>query len=57
MRREVEREEEAGIRQRGRRDDVLACDVDAAESDGRQDSDDDQEREFPIPKAQRTNLR
>ena len=57
MRRQVQPEEEAGVGQRGRRDDGLAGDVDAGKSDDRQDPDDDQEGELPIPKGQRTNLR
>jgi hypothetical protein len=57
VRREVEREEETRVGQRGRRDDGLAGDVDAGKSDGRQDSDDDQERELPVAKAQGPNLR
>jgi hypothetical protein len=57
VRREVQTEEEAGVAQRGSRDDRLAGDVDAGKSDGRQDPDDDEERELPIPQTQRTNLR
>jgi hypothetical protein len=59
MRDEIDRKEEARIRQRGRRDDVLTSDVDAGKPDGRQDPDDDQEGELTIPRAerQRTNLR
>jgi len=57
MRREVEREEEARGRQRRRRDDVLPGDVDAGEPKSRQRADDDQERELPVTKAQRRNLR
>jgi hypothetical protein len=59
MRGEIEGEEEGRVRQRGRRHDVLSRDVDAREPDGRQDPDDDQERELTIPGAegQRRNLR
>jgi hypothetical protein len=55
--REIQREEEAGVRQRSRRDDSLARDVDTGKTDRRQDPDDDQERKFPVAKAQRTNLK
>jgi hypothetical protein len=41
VRRKVEREEEARVCERGRRDDVPARDVDTREADRRQDSDDD----------------
>src|SRR6266566_3232298 len=59
MRAEIDHEEEARIRQRGRRHDVLARDVNACEPDRRQSPDDDQERELTIPRAerQRRNLR
>jgi hypothetical protein len=57
MGREVEQEEEARVRQRRRRHDVLPCDVDTGEPDRRQYADDDQEQELPVAKGQRTNLR
>jgi hypothetical protein len=56
VRSDVDREEDPGIGERGRRDDVLPGDVDAGESNSRQDPDDDQEREFPVAQAQRRNL-
>jgi hypothetical protein len=54
---EVEQEEETGVRERGRRDDVLPCDVDTREPNRRERSYDDQEQKLPVPQAQRTNLR
>jgi hypothetical protein len=53
---EVDPEEDSCIRERRRRDDVLPCDVDAGEPDDGQDPDDDEEREFPVTRAQLTNL-
>jgi hypothetical protein len=57
MRGEVEQEEEACVRQRGRRDDVLPRDVDTGEPDRRQNADGNQEQKLPVAQAQRTNLR
>ena len=57
MSRQVEQQEEACIRERRRRDDVLPCDVDTGEPDRRQHADDDQEQKLPVAKAQRRNLR
>jgi hypothetical protein len=57
MRSQEEQEEEAGVRQRSRRDDVLPRDVDTGETDRRQRADDDQEEQLPVAEAQRTNLR
>src|SRR5438309_1578397 len=56
MRRQVEAEEEACVRERGRRDDVLAGDVHTREADRRQPPDDDEVQELPVAQAQRTNL-
>jgi hypothetical protein len=57
MRGEVEQEEEACVRKRRGRDDVLSRDVDTREPDRREDADDDQEQKLPVAQAQRTNLR
>src|SRR5918911_5642057 len=55
VRRDVEAEEEDGVRERAGRDDVLARDVDAREAEARQDADGDEVRKLAVSKAQRTS--
>jgi hypothetical protein len=50
---EEEREEEGRVRERLRRDDGLAGDVDAREADRREEADRDEVEELPVAGAQR----
>jgi hypothetical protein len=51
VRRDEEGEEERGVREGGRRDDLLTGDVDAREAGGRQEADDEQVEELSRPEA------
>ena len=53
VRRDVEPEEEQGVRQRGRGDDLLARDVHAGEAEARDDPDDEEVEELPVPEGHR----
>lgn len=52
VRRGEEAEEEAGVRERGRRDDLLAGDVDRGEPRDREEADEDEVEELSRPEGQ-----